>query len=184
MDVMSNPTFLRVCDVIVTLFVLTPLTIVWWAGTWELIGIYIWPSSHWISYWISLAIGNLICVLCWFINPIIARKLSPEFSFCRMCITVLFNYIYSFGFINTWRGAWEISNVIITQDKSERNLSVWFVVISAILLVLLRGTTNTKSIPFHVATEIGYTFQLAIPRFRSKVCMILIPIFCCCGCVL
>ena len=165
---------LRLADVSVTFFILTPLTVIWWAGTWQLIDSYVYPQSPWTSYWVSLAVGNIICILGYILNPCLVagfvRSHRPAVSLVAIWT---FNYVYSIGMLSTWRGVWSISDVI-TKQMAPHSLTSLLVVLllSELALIVLRANVNTLTLPFWINLEVGYKFSVSTPRFRNKVRLI------------
>ena len=164
----------RCCDILVVCFVITPLSILWWAGTWQILDISLLSGKRFVSHLISLAIGLNICILSYYANTIIVR--SSRYM-CRSVTCRIFNYVFSIGLINFWRGVWGLTDEIVNEQNYKAELSAAILAVSAVLLFLLRGFVMCVSLPFWISTEFGNTFQHAKPRFRSEVSIFFISPF-------
>lgn len=160
----------RILDVILACFLFTPLAIVWWSGTWQLMDVLIFPNQSMRSHWISFAIGIIVCNVCYFINPLMVNRNVHNYGSVGFVIHRIFNYVFSFGYINYWRGVWNITDDLINSNNQDQlKTSLICLLISLTILGFLRGCKNCVSLPFGINTEFGNVLHLAKPRFRSEV---------------
>ena len=166
-----NPSCRRSSDIVIVCLILTPLAILWWAGTWQMMDIVISTKHSYVSHLISLAIGLNICISGSYASVFIAKQ---EAYYGRALACRVFNYVYSLGLINFWRGVWGTTDDIVnTQEDHKIVLSSLLLAVSVMLLILLRGLVSCVSFPFWINTEFGHTFKPAKLRFRSNVSAIL-----------
>lgn len=105
-----------VADQLISGFVMAPLTVGYWRGTWQLIQQYMFPDNLGKSSWISLAIGNCgILLLALFQVPI--QKLlkrdslrTPSDVIAWLLGYHVYNYVMAFCIVNLWRGTWDLWN--------------------------------------------------------------------------
>lgn len=104
--------FLHVCDSFVSIFIVGPLVVGVWRGTWNLIIYY----GDYFPLWSSL-IASLSCmvILNYFRRDlhdqcIEKQKTTKSFSktIKRVLITRIYHYFFHFCSIMTWRCTWDI----------------------------------------------------------------------------
>lgn len=104
--------FCHVCDSLVSIFVVAPLVVGAWRGTWNLINYY----GEYFPLWSSL-IASFSCILLlnYFRRDIhyeVIDKSKNTKSFCktvkRFLITRIYHYFFQFCSIMSWRCLWEV----------------------------------------------------------------------------
>ena len=149
-------------DTCICLFIITPLSIFWWSGTWKLVTSYsseIWcgnsVSCDLNSALLCLLIGGLVCVTGHIILPtVIWRTFIPD-SKGSAIIVRLFIYIYSLGYINIWRGLWDTTSALAKSIDMSHQWVVAYIIFGIAYLgfVCLRCTSYSIGVPFAVSVD-------------------------------
>ena len=162
---------LRVADTLWSCFVVTPLVVLYWSGTWKLVDAYILPDDtggdpSLLSSYVSLGIGIAIGLSGYLILPILSEHINPEWSVKHVLVSRIFSYIYGFGILNFWRGIWNITDHFAGKDLK------WSLVcyaISKLILIVLRSVSSSVSSPFVITKDHRDDFYKAYTLCRSEV---------------
>ena len=92
-------------NVAVVCFVVTPLTIAYWSGTWKLLDVYINPPIR-TSASNSFALGAVICLLCLVISPAVDFVFLGNAPIRHALTSCLLTYSHALGVVSYWRGLW------------------------------------------------------------------------------
>ncbi|KXJ84029.1 uncharacterized protein LOC109432868 isoform X2 [Aedes albopictus] len=157
-DGLSNPKpgnwhglLLELLDNLYASFVIGPLVVGYWRGTWNLAGEYIYPQDLPTSLIVSLSVGVIGHLIFNIFQATLRRHLNADkhrllFFFGSR----LYTEIYGTICVNTWRGGWEMINLYGTHD-------VLYVVLitlgCALLLAMLKGLRNVTASPFVVVND-------------------------------
>nr|XP_019564762.2 uncharacterized protein LOC109432868 isoform X2 [Aedes albopictus]XP_019564763.2 uncharacterized protein LOC109432868 isoform X2 [Aedes albopictus]XP_019564765.2 uncharacterized protein LOC109432868 isoform X2 [Aedes albopictus]XP_019564766.2 uncharacterized protein LOC109432868 isoform X2 [Aedes albopictus]XP_019564769.2 uncharacterized protein LOC109432868 isoform X2 [Aedes albopictus] len=157
-DGLSNPKpgnwhglLLELLDNLYASFVIGPLVVGYWRGTWNLAGEYIYPQDLPTSLIVSLSVGIIGHLIFNIFQATLRRHLNADkhrllFFFGSR----LYTEIYGTICVNTWRGGWEMINLYGTHD-------VLYVVLitlgCALLLAMLKGLRNVTASPFVVVND-------------------------------
>lgn len=157
-DGLSNPKpgnwhglLLELLDNLYASFVIGPLVVSYWRGTWNLAGEYIYPQDLPTSLIVSLSVGVVGHLIFNIFQSTLRRHLNADkhrllFFFGSR----LYTEIYGTICVNTWRGGWEMINLYGTHD-------VLYVVLitlgCALLLAMLKGLRNLTASPFVVVND-------------------------------
>ena len=159
-------------DVILTLVLFFPLIVLWWAGTWQLLDIYLFKDSHLYSVYASLAVGSVAGLLGHIAIPFFSVIQNPEIKAISLRI---FIYVYSLGYINYWRGIWNLCDEIfklVPYGYVIVTVSVVFG-ICVFILLLTRTGSDILSTPFYVGVDFDRKFYRPTLCFGTKVSIIL-----------
>jgi len=102
-------------DIFVSLFIIFPLSILHWRGTWELQDIYFTPDDPVRTVWISFAIGGNVCVVELLLQPLLIEKLNPERRLMYFLVSRLHLYIHGWAVMCYWRGLWDLLDLYLTE---------------------------------------------------------------------
>lgn len=160
---------LRLADTAWSCFVITPLCVFYWSGTWKLVDKYIFPENNQTSMYISLGIGAPIGICGYLILPLMAKHVTPACEVKHIIISRVFTFIYAFGILNYWRGIWNIMDHFVGKHVT-LSLVCFFGAVA--LLILLRALSSASSAPYTIAKDHRSDFYQAKPLFRSQVWII------------
>jgi len=102
-------------DILISLLIIFPLSILHWRGTWELQDIYFVPEDPVMTVWISFAIGGNVCVLELLLQPLLIEKLNPERRLLYFFVSRLHLYIHGWAVMCYWRGLWDLCDLYLTE---------------------------------------------------------------------
>ncbi|XP_065088997.1 uncharacterized protein fusl isoform X2 [Ochlerotatus camptorhynchus] len=157
-DGLSNPKpgnmhgmLLELLDNLFASFIVGPLVVGYWRGTWNLAGAYIYPSDLPTSLFISLSIGIVGHLIFNIFQGTIRRHLNADKHRLLFFIgSRLYTEIYGTICVNTWRGGWEMINLYTTHDVA----TVLVITLGcALLLAMLKGLRNITASPFYVVND-------------------------------
>ena len=150
---------------IITSFIFTPITIIYWASTWDIIYIYLFPNYFYLSYFASFLITNIILLISYLIQDSVQRlsdrlktfSLSAGFfSFYNwnFLLKVCYAYFLTIGYVSQWRTYWDIYNKL-TEGVS----NVYFLGVSLLGILFYRYflgrklSSYTKTLPFQLTPD-------------------------------
>ena len=172
MPVVNLDICLRVIDILWSCFIVTPLVVFYWSGTWKLLDAYVLPVSATdgvplLSSYVSLGIGTAIGLSGYLVLPLLSEHVNPQWSVKHAIVSRIFSYIYVFGILNFWRGVWNITDHFVGTDLK------WSLVcyaISKLILIALRSVSSCLSSPFIVTKDHRDDFYKTYTLCRSEVC--------------
>ena len=161
---------LHIADTFWSCFIVTPLTIFYWGGTWKLLDLYLFPDDGVLSAWVSLAIGTTGCLSAYLFLPMIGDCLQhhrqPTWSLIHVLLSRLCIYILGFAVLNYWRGIWNLMDTYIGTGLLYNSICV---AVSAVVLVPLRATSTVIASPYVVEVDIDPHIYHPITRFKTPV---------------
>uniref|UniRef100_A0A336M7R6 CSON013295 protein n=1 Tax=Culicoides sonorensis TaxID=179676 RepID=A0A336M7R6_CULSO len=159
---------LHIFDTIISLFVISPLVIAHWRGTWNIV------SSKYFKPTYCFIIGSGLHVAFTLLREILHAEFvvpEPGTKKCwkrklrRFFITKAYTYCFSVGCIMQWRGGWDAFEEYFGKTLTPAILT------SIILLIPLmgfRGLRNLLSAPMIIITD-RKEFTFSFPtRFRTE----------------
>ncbi|XP_013107366.1 uncharacterized protein LOC106087031 [Stomoxys calcitrans] len=148
----SHDLLLEILDVLLSCLVVAPCVIAYWRGTWELIGVLLFPQNVPLSALCSFligGIGHLVFTLTqrFFIDNIHPDKHRLTYYVLSRCYTFVFGIVC----VNMWRGAW----VLCDWLTSSTSLIIICVVTSVAILFLIATRTlrNLGAAPYSVIMD-------------------------------
>ena len=161
-------TGLRVADVLWTCFVLTPLTIFYWGGTWKLMDLLVFPDSTFDSSVVSLAVGTTGCLAGYLTLPLFGRCLPPGATAGAVHVAVsrVSVYLLAALVLNYWRGVWQLMDYYVGTKPLTNGICVGA---SCLVLVCLRSLGNVVSAPFFQELDVRAEIYRPITRFKVQV---------------
>jgi hypothetical protein len=124
--------FLYLADVLLSIFVFSPLVAFYWYSTWTLLDLHFIPNNKNLSNILSSLIGLLIILLCY----VFAKRLFNLYSYFRTQHTkwarislfgmrVIYVYVMGLAIIFQWRGLWNLFDAYYFEDtRSQISLSI------------------------------------------------------------
>lgn len=142
---------LDVLDTSFSSFVVAPLVVSYWRGTWNLAGFYIFHGSAIKSSVASLIIG-IVGHLCFTIGQGFFRnRFSPhDHRLTFYFSSRLYSYVFGIVCVNCWRGGWQLIDHYTARDMTTILSVTIFAIIS---LTLLKALRNVIATPFVVVTD-------------------------------
>lgn len=146
-----HATFLHFIDIIFSSTILAPAVILYWRGTWNLMGLFLFSHNPQLSAIISLSAGILGHLLFNIFQEKFKKNLHPDkHRITYLVCSRIYTYAYGLACVNCWRGGW-----ILMEHHVPYNISTIFTItfVSTIILVLMKGTRNICATPFAVSTD-------------------------------
>ena len=171
-----SDTLLKSLDTFLCLFIITPLSLLWWSGTWHLMRIYC-AKLHLMesldhdlnSALVSLVVGSLLCVGGNIVLPVFIKRLVDHNDKKSVIIVRMYVYTYSLGYLNFWRGVWNISNIVTSHGSHIYLISYITFGFAYVILILLKTTNNTIGVPFSVSVDKISHFSQMTLCFETQV---------------
>lgn len=135
-------------DSVVGTFLLHPLAVIWWRGTWDLLDFYIYPSDEIVSSRITLIIGAVLAVAGYMIQPYINNldKCSYHFKF----YATLFLYVISIINLCYWRGLWNLIDIYLSPMWKN---STVILILSSLIMCFFKTFRTAVGLPFSVTVD-------------------------------
>ena len=157
---------LRILDILYSLVICTPLSILFWSGTWKIMDLYIYPNIITISSWISFAVGGFVATANYFLASLLGKFVTVECALQHVILSRTLIYINALGHLNYWRGVWNLCDNLTGKGLLASLLSF---ILSHFILVLLRASGTCLFQPFSVTIDSRENFYETKPRFNTKV---------------
>lgn len=164
----SKKMLYKLADHLLNLFVVTPLIVVYWASSWDIIYIYLFPDNLKLSYLITFAFANLVLLGSYFLQYRIQKfhdslaipKTYPakrSYYNQSFLVRLVYTYVLTWAYVAQWRTYWDVYNTLTSQVKFE-----YFLAISAITLALYRYVLQcsfgsfTQMAPFRLQSDLKF----------------------------
>ena len=160
--------WLRVADLLWVWFVVGPLAIFYWGGTWKLMDDYLVPHEDdtKTSAYISLAIGATVGFIAYMILPFVEETVEVRCHWKHVTVSRIIIYIQNFSTVNFWRGVWYLMDSYVGAGLTP---SLVALCLSLLFLLVLRATSTAIATPFTINLDTRTTFYHTAPLFRSTV---------------
>jgi hypothetical protein len=162
----TNNDWLRSVDCCINILVIFPAIICNWRGTWDVLGVYIFPDQTPLNHWVTTAIGFCSVFLGYFIFPPLGNRLRG----CRHGVFLvgsrLAMYVYSILFICIWRGVWNLLDHYMTSNW---RLSLIGYFICSLILLVFRSFRAAMWPPLIAFLDKKQAVLVPAPRFGTKV---------------
>ncbi|KAH8248785.1 hypothetical protein KR032_003231 [Drosophila birchii] len=143
---------LEILDMMLSCLVVAPCVIAYWRGTWELMGVYLFPKSLPLSAMASFLIGGLGHFLFTITQNFFKEHIHPDRRrLTYYTVSRIYTAIFGIVCVNMWRGAWLLCDWLTSVDS----LIIVCVVtaISLIFLVATRTLRNLGAAPYTVTMD-------------------------------
>lgn len=143
---------LEILDVVLSCLIVAPCVIAYWRGTWELLGVLMFPKSVPLSALCSFLIGGLGHMLFTLTQRIFIDNIHPDkhrltFYVFSRCYTFVFGIVC----VNMWRGSWILCDWLTSADSL---IIIIIVTLVAILfLIATRTVRNLGAAPYSVIMD-------------------------------
>lgn len=162
-----HATFLAFLDIVFSSIIVAPLVVIYWRGTWNLMGYVLFPNN---AFWGANA-SNAIGIIGHFVFTIYQGKFKRSFHPDKHRITFLlfsrlYTAVYGIVSVNHWRGIWILMEQYVPL-VIPIVASITF--ISAFILAFCKGLRNITSSPFEIATDHSKDYFLVPTMFKASV---------------
>jgi Fuseless len=153
-------------DIILIVFIVFPLSILHWRGTWQLQDVYFFPADKEKSLWTSFAVGANVCVIELLIQPYLNEKLSTSGRCIYVFVSRLHLYIHGWAVMCYWRGLWDLLDIYLTT--SWINAVVMYSACQ-LILVITRTVRTAVGIPVSLRLDTSSDLLEADLVFKTSV---------------
>ena len=101
----------RALDVLWSCYVICPLIIVFWSGTWRILDLSFFSLDAFSAAVWCWLLGFLITLAGYFVLPFLEATAGTSDDYRHIVISKSFLYVYAFGMIAHWRGIWGIAEI-------------------------------------------------------------------------
>ncbi|XP_002002895.3 uncharacterized protein LOC6576915 [Drosophila mojavensis] len=130
---------LEVLDVLLSCLIVAPCVIAYWRGTWELMGVLLFPNSLPFSALASFAIGGLGHFIFTITQNFFKDHIHPDKRrLTYYAISRLYTAVFGVVCVNMWRGAWMVCDWLTSIDS--------LAIISVVTLVALLFLVGTRTL--------------------------------------
>ncbi|XP_030382855.1 uncharacterized protein LOC115630436 [Scaptodrosophila lebanonensis] len=143
---------LEVLDMLLSSLIVAPCVIAYWRGTWELMGVLLFPSSLPLSALCSFLIGGLGHFVFTITQNFFKDHIHPDKRrLTYYVISRLYTFCFGIVCVNMWRGAWVLCDWLTSVDS----LVIIAVVTSVALMFLIatRTVRNLGAAPYTVTMD-------------------------------
>lgn len=175
-----HATFLHLIDIIFSSIVLAPAVILYWRGTWNLTGLFLFSNNPELSAVISLSAGILGHLVFNIFQEKFKKNLHPDkHRITYLLCSRIYTYAYGLACVNCWRGGW-----ILMDHHVPHNLGTIFTItfVSTVFLVLMKGMRNISATPFAISSDHSKEYfsvptmfkvvRITITEFDNKNCVL------------
>ncbi|XP_030746649.1 uncharacterized protein LOC115875359 isoform X3 [Sitophilus oryzae] len=161
---MKQKAFLSTLDIFISLFIVTPLVVACWRGTWQLMDIYAYYFPPWESFVVGTIIHIFIGITQESFHEVLNRKhkngiINFSAIFLMKLYTVVLNIVTNLH----WRGAWiiidEYFGIVMTETgetKVARPFEAFlFFGFCFTVMFFMKCLRNLNSPPFEICMDYG-----------------------------
>lgn len=142
---------LEIIDSLFSSFVVAPLVVSYWRGTWNLTDTYLFPGKKIQSSVASLIIGIVGHLVFTIWQGTFRGHFDPDRRRLTFyCSSRLYTFIYGIICVNCWRGGWQLVDHYTARNMTTILSVTIFAIIS---LTALRALRNVTATPFVVVTD-------------------------------
>lgn len=143
---------LEALDILLSCLVVAPCVIAYWRGTWELMGVLIFPSNLPLSAACSMLIGGLGHLIFTLTQNFFKTHIHPDkrrltYYIISRCYTGVFGIVC----VNMWRGAWILCDWLTSAD-SLLIISI-VTLVSLLFMIATRTVRNLGAAPYTVTMD-------------------------------
>jgi len=142
--------FLTVFDTLICVFVVFPLSVLHWRGTWQLQDVYFVPEDLVSSGWMSLTLGANVCLIELLLQPTLAAIIVPRGAWIYVPVSRLHLYIHGWAVMCFWRGVWTLFDHYLGTDWV--NAVVTYVICQTVML-LARTVRTPVGVPMALQVD-------------------------------
>lgn len=143
-----HETFLDILDCLFVSFIITPLVLLYWRGTWNLMGIVLEPFSEMARAYCSLLIGIIGHLFFTMFQDNFKKTFHPDkHRMTYYLFSRFYTMIYGIVCVNGWCGGWFLIDHYAGYDLK---LCIGLTLGAVIALSLLKALRNISSVPFGI----------------------------------
>ncbi|KAF5285639.1 hypothetical protein FQA39_LY16545 [Lamprigera yunnana] len=151
-------------DITISLCLITPLTVCFWSGTWELLTIYDSSMSFWEVYLFGFGVHFMLAIAKDDVENLLKIKqdtwiwITFEFTCKRF-----YSYLFLCSFVFYWIANWNLFDKLNSVKAIEYDMAVvdsqnlamvyGFFIVCLLMLIVLQGQKNILGIPFEVVSD-------------------------------
>lgn len=142
---------LETLDTLYAALIVAPCVVGYWRGTWNLMGIYLFPGHPTYSSIASLIIGIVGHLVFTIGKDFFRHNFHPDHH--RLTFYVgsrVYTSIFGVVCVNGWRGGWQLIDLYTTQDV---RIIIIITVTCLLMMAALRTLRNISAPPFVVVTD-------------------------------
>ncbi|XP_030746648.1 uncharacterized protein LOC115875359 isoform X2 [Sitophilus oryzae] len=179
---MKQKAFLSTLDIFISLFIVTPLVVACWRGTWQLMDIYAYYFPPWESFVVGTIIHIFIGITQESFHEVLNRKhkngiINFSAIFLMKLYTVVLNIVTNLH----WRGAWiiidEYFGIVMTETgetKVARPFEAFlFFGFCFTVMFFMKCLRNLNSPPFEICMDYGDDMFLFPNMFKVNITIII-----------
>lgn len=159
--------FLVFLDVMFSSLLAAPAVIAYWRGTWNLIGIFLFPDDVLLNAISSCVIGTVGHFIFYYYQRRFSKSFHPDkHRITFMIISRIYTAIYGVVCVNGWRGGWSLMDLYIPKK-----VHTYFAIlmISCILLAFCKGLRNISASPLAISTDHSKDYFAVPTMFKASV---------------
>lgn len=119
---------LQSLDTFFASFVIGPLVVTYWRGTWNLSNEFLLPNDKLHSAFASLVIGIIGHLIFTTFQTFFKALFNPNEHRLTFYIgSRLYTSIFGIICVNTWRGGWQVKAQYISLNHSQRNIEIFLI---------------------------------------------------------
>uniref|UniRef100_A0A182IXR9 Uncharacterized protein n=1 Tax=Anopheles atroparvus TaxID=41427 RepID=A0A182IXR9_ANOAO len=161
---------LHLGDTLVSLFVITPLAVAHWRGTWGYMDLHRSHFPGWLCFVLGATLHTTFALLREPLNAglALAQGAPPTRigTVKRWLLNRMYTYAFSMGCLMHWRGGWE---VMVSYFAFNPWPALTVSAICLVGLILLKSVRNLLAPPFIILTDRKEAMFSFPTRFRMKV---------------
>lgn len=143
--------FISLLDILISSFIVAPLAVGYWRGTWNLSVLLIYPHDP-VRAGVTCAIVGLTGqILFNYYQETFKRILDPDkHRLTYYILSRIYTYVFGLCCVLTWSGIWTLVAEYITLQPTPMAICTC---ISLTCLCLVRGLRNIFGVPFYIAVD-------------------------------
>lgn len=159
---------LRVADASLGIFLFFPAKLIYLRGTWDVIGVYLYPGQTPKGEWtmIGIGLGGTI-IIGYFLSPILVQIMQRFKHKAYFICTRISLYIQAAFNIAYMRGVWDLAEYYLGPYGWRCRLGVFST--AYLSLILLKASRSCITMPFFVLLDTRSTLLLPYTRFGIEV---------------
>lgn len=161
----AHAILLELIDILISSFIVAPLVVGYWRGTWNLMNYLLYPDDLLYSSLASCVIGAVGHMIFTGLKAQLKEFLDPNKRRLTYFIgSRLYTIVFGVICVNGWRGIWSLLDLYAAYEFYPIFVTSAF---CATVLALLKGLRNITAAPFFIATDHSPDF-FEIPTMFKK----------------
>lgn len=171
----AHAILLEVIDIFISSFIVSPLVVGYWRGTWNLMNHILYPDDLLYSSLMSCLIGALGHLIFVYFKDQLKNIFDPN----KRRLTYFFGsrlYTVTFGIVcvNGWRGVWSLLDLYTAPTPETLPITRLIhesatVIVCVLMLALIKGLRNITSAPFFICKDHSKDYFEVPTMFKTSV---------------